>query len=52
MWIVAKVRTKELSIFKNNLLEKLGKDIKFYHPKVEYYKYFKDKMKRIEFRTL
>ena len=52
MWIVAKVRSKELSTFKNNLLEKLGKDIKYYHPKVEYYKYFKDKVKRIELPIL
>ena len=47
MWIVAKVKTKEINIFKKKLFEKLGKDIKFYHPKIEYYKYFKDKSKRI-----
>ena len=48
MWVVAKVKTKELSIFKKNLIEKLGKDTKFYHPKIEYYKYFGYKVKRIE----
>ena len=52
MWIVAKVKTKELNIFKNSLLDKLGKDIKFYHPKMEYSKYFKDKVKKIELPIL
>ena len=48
MWVVAKVKTKELSIFKKNLIEKLGKDTKFYHPKIEYHRYFGDKLKKIE----
>ena len=48
MWIVAKVRTKDLNIFKKNLAEKIGSDIKFYQPKIEYYKNFGDKVKRFE----
>ena len=52
MWIVAKVKTKEVNIFKKKLFEKLGKEIKFYHPKVEFYKYFKDKVKRMELPIL
>ena len=52
MWIVARVKIKEINIFKKKLFEKLGKDIKFYHPKIEYYKYFKDKPKRIELPIL
>jgi hypothetical protein len=48
MWVVAKVKTKELSIFKKNLIEKLGKDTEFYHPKIEYHRYFGDKLKKIE----
>ena len=48
MWVVAKVKTKKLSIFKKNLIEKLGNDTQFYHPKVEYQRYFGDKLKKIE----
>ena len=48
MWVVAKVRIKDLNIFKKNLTEKIGDDIKFYHPKIEYHKYFGDKVKRFE----
>ena len=52
MWIVAKVKTKELNTFKKKLLEKLGKETKFYHPKIEYQKYFKERIKRIEMPIL
>ena len=48
MWIVAKVKIKDLNTFKKNLAEKIGNDIKFYHPKIEYHKYFGDKVKRFE----
>ena len=48
MWVVAKVKIKDLNIFKKNLTEKIGTDIKFYHPKIEYHKYFGDKVKRFE----
>ena len=48
MWIVAKVKSKELNIFKKNLDEKFGNEVKFYSPKVEYHKYFKNKLKKFE----
>ena len=48
MWVVAKVKIKDLNIFKKNLTEKIGSDIKFYHPKIEYHKYFGSKVKRFE----
>ena len=48
MWVVAKIKIKELNIFKKNLSEKLGNDIKFYCPKIEYYSYFGNKQKRLE----
>ena len=48
MWVVAKIKIKNLNTFKKSLAEKVGNDIKFYHPKVEYHKYFGDKVKRFE----
>ena len=48
MWVVAKIKSKNLNIFKKNLTEKMGLDIKFYQPKLEYNKYFGDKIKRYE----
>ena len=48
MWTVAKIKIKNLNTFKKDLSEKIGNDIKFYHPKIEYYKYFGNKVKRFE----
>ena len=48
MWTVAKIKIKNLNTFKKNLAEKMGDDIKFYYPKVEYHKYFGNKVKRFE----
>ena len=48
MWVVAKVKIKNLNLFKKNLAEKIGDDVKFYHPKFEYHKYFGDKVKKFE----
>jgi hypothetical protein len=48
MWVVAKIKKKEIKIFKKNLIEKIGKDIQFYCPKIIYKKYFGDKVKKIE----
>ena len=48
MWTVAKIKIKNLNTFKKNLAEKVGDDIKFYYPKVEYHKYFGNKVKRFE----
>ena len=48
MWVVAKIKIKNLNTFKKDLAKKIGNDIKFYHPKIEYHKYFGDKVKRFE----
>ena len=48
MWVVAKIKIKELNIFKKKLIEKLGKETRFYHPKIEYHKHFGYKIKRLE----
>ena len=48
MWTVAKIKIKNLNTFKKNLAKKIGNDIKFYHPKIEYHRYFGDKIKRFE----
>ena len=34
MWIVAKIKVEELNIFKKQLKEKMGDEIKFYEPKI------------------
>ena len=48
MWIVAKIKIKNLNTFKKSLTEKMGKDIQFYCPKIKYQKYFNGKVKKIE----
>ena len=48
MWIVAKVKRKEFNIFKQKLVEKFGKDTQFYHPKLQYQRYIKNKIKKFE----
>ena len=48
MWIVAKVKIKNFGTFKKNLAEKIDNDVKFYHPKIQYDKYFRDKVKKFE----
>jgi hypothetical protein len=48
MWIVAKIKIKNLNTFKKDLTEKMGNDIKFYHPKLEYNKYFGNRVKKFE----
>ncbi len=48
MWIVAKVKRKELNIFKQKLIEELGKDTQFYYPKLQYQKFIKNKIKKFE----
>ncbi len=47
MWVVAKIKLKNLNIFKKDLIKKVGSDVKFYHPKIEYDKYFGNKVKCI-----
>lgn len=48
MWTVVKIKRKELNIFKKKIAEKLGKDIKFYCPKIEHHNYFRNKLKRFD----
>ena len=48
MWVVAKIKIKNLNTFKKDLSEKIGNDVKFYHPKIEYHKYFGDKVEKFE----
>ena len=48
MWTVAKIKIKNLNTFKKELAEKVGNDIRFYYPKIEYFKYFGNKVKRFE----
>ena len=48
MWIVAKVKRKEFNIFKQKLVEEFGKDTQFYHPKIQYQRHIKNKIKKFE----
>ena len=48
MWAVAKIKNKELEIFKDNLIKKFGKETKFYYPKIECHRYLKNKLKKFE----
>ncbi len=48
MWVVAKIKLKNLNVFKKDLVKKVGNDIEFYQPKIEYHRYFGDKVKRFE----
>ena len=48
MWIVAKIKIQEINIFKKKLIEKFGKEINFYSPKITYSKYSKNKFKKFD----
>ena len=48
MWIVAKIKRKEIEIFKKDLIKKSNSNVKFYCPKIEYQQYYKKKIKRQE----
>ena len=48
MWVVAKIKKKEIKTFKEDLIKETGKDIRFYCPKIEYHQYFRNKVKRLE----
>ena len=48
MWVVAKIKRREIKIFKKSLLKKTGQDIEFYCPNIEYHQYFNNKVKRLE----
>jgi len=48
MWVVAKIKKKEIHLFKKELLKKFGSEIQFYNPKIQYQKFIKNKIKRFE----
>jgi len=48
MWIVAKVKRKELNFFKKKLVEEFGENTQFYYPKLQYQRYIKNKIKKFE----
>ena len=48
MWVVAKIKIDNLSTFKKSLAKKIGDDIQFYYPKIEYRKYYGNSVKRYE----
>tara|TARA_Y100000590_G_C15736655_1_gene1018753 strand:- start:1770 stop:2270 length:501 start_codon:yes stop_codon:yes gene_type:complete len=48
MWAVAKIKKKELNIFKKKLSEQLNNNIQFYYPKIQLSKNFKNKVKKSE----
>ena len=47
MWVVAKVKIKNLHTFKKDLVEKTDNNIKFYHPKIEYDRYEGNNIKKL-----
>jgi len=48
MWIVAKIKIKEIKIFKLKLIEKYGDEISFYSPKILLSQQFLKKIKKYE----
>ena len=52
MWIVVKFDKKNLNLLKQDLSNKLGKDIKFYIPKILIKKFYKNKLLNKEFYLL
>ena len=45
MWVVAKIKIKEIQIFKKELIEKFGREVSFYCPKITFTKNFKKEKK-------
>ena len=43
MWTVLKIDKNKISTLKDEFLKKLGKDVKFYSPKLKLKKYLKSK---------
>ena len=48
MWIILKINNKEFSILKEGFLKVLGKDVKFYLPKIKIKKFQKNRIKNYE----
>ena len=44
MWAIIKVDNKSLNLLKNDFFSKLGKEVKFYIPKIQLKKFFKNKI--------
>ena len=43
MWIVGKIKAKEVNVFKKALIEKINDNIKFYYPVILYKRHFRGK---------
>ena len=52
MWIVAKIKSKEINIFQEKLKKKFRGEINFYTPKITYNRYFNNKVKKFDKRIL
>ena len=52
MWTILKFDKKNPSLLKENLIKKLGKDLKLYHPKILVQKYKNNKLINKEFDLL
>jgi len=52
MWIVAKVKFREINIFKKDLTDKVGGKVNFYSPTVECQQVTKNKVKKYEKQIL
>ena len=52
MWVILKIKNKEFSILKESFLKVLGKDVKFYLPKIKIQKFKKNKVKNYETQIL
>ena len=48
MWIAFKYNHQEYDLLKENLKQKIGDRVKFYNPKIGYFKIIKSKQKRCE----
>ena len=48
MWVVAKIKRKELNLLKKELKDKIGSEMEFYDPKIQYHQNIKNKSKKIE----
>ena len=48
MWVVAKIKIKDIEIFKKHFVEKCGDEINFYTPKFLFSQHYKDKIKKFD----
>ena len=48
MWLIARIKIKDIEIFKKQLIEKCGEEINFYTPKVLFSQHYKDKIKKFD----